>query len=136
MSKIEGNARDAFAQFFLADKLWMKPSQMPDNGRDVIHALVVGHNDQRACIRHDLCRFKGVTGTQQMGASHQAKVQPAHTFFMSLISKHVKAYTLNGVKDDQYQSETYEIQGRKGIRKDLLHAGTKIKKPPVRSGFS
>lgn len=45
MSEIKGNTWNSLAKFFFAYKLWMVFTQVPDNWWYIIHALMVGNED-------------------------------------------------------------------------------------------
>ena len=45
MAEIKGDRRDSPTEFLFADKLGVEVSQIPDQRRDIVQALVVAHND-------------------------------------------------------------------------------------------
>jgi hypothetical protein len=85
-------------------------SHIPDNRGNIVHALVIGNNDQGFVIRDVLIIYKGIPGSKQVGTPHQYQIEIAHTFLMGIVAKPVQAYPLDGMENKQANSKNKEVQ--------------------------
>jgi hypothetical protein len=80
-------------------------SKVPDNGWNIIGALMIGNNNQRPLIGH----FKGIgklkTGTQNTQTPQQKKIEPINGFFVSSITHQPMAKDLDQVEKNQSRNE-------------------------------
>ena len=58
-------------------------------GGDVVHALMVGHNDQWSVGRDIRCVYKSVAGSQEMGAPYNEPIEHGYTSFVRIVTKKV-----------------------------------------------
>ena len=72
--------------------------QVPDNRRDVIGPLVVGHKDAGPVSGEVLGIFEGKMGPQKVQASKQEEIEDVHTFFVGFIAPQLQGDPLNRVK--------------------------------------
>src|SRR5690606_22302953 len=134
MPEVEGDRGDAPAQFLFADKFGMVFAQIPDDRRDVEHALVVGHDDQGPSLWNIDLVDKAVAGPQDPGAAHDQIVQDGDAPLVRMISKKLEAQPLNGMEQCQDQSKKKEKNQTEGIGNQFFHghglrdAGCKNKK--------
>ena len=87
VAQVEGYTGDPPDESLFADEFLFVLSQFLYDLRNSIHALVVGNDDQGTPFRHVLGKPEAVSGTQQVGAPHQTKVQDRHTFLMGIVPK-------------------------------------------------
>ena len=85
MSQIEGNTRNSLSQFLFADKLWMVFPQEPNNGWNVVHPLMVGHENTWFFCADVVRIFKSEFGAENIQTTQQHKIKHIHTFFMGFI---------------------------------------------------
>ena len=52
MSQVERYTRDPMSQFLFTYKFWVLFSEIPDDGRNVIHSLVIGYKDHSSIYRN------------------------------------------------------------------------------------
>lgn len=84
-------------------------AHVPHNRRNIVHALMVGDNDQGLICVNIIRIGKGESGTQNIQGTHQKKLKPIDADFMGLITKEIKAYPLNGMEYHKRDSKTNKI---------------------------
>ena len=93
---------------------------MPNDGRNIIHALMVGHKDTGPVYRELMGIIKRVTRAQNIKASQEEKIKAVYALLVGLISAQLKGDPLYWVKyqegDEKENVENY----RKRIGKDLF----------------
>ena len=109
-----------------------------NDGRDVVHALVVGDDDQGPVRWYGMGVFKPIACAQHVGAPHNEPVQHGYAPFVCIVPEHLQTEPLDGMKNDQYQTKKKEEKYGQGIGEQFYHGKTyielivKIKKPPFR----
>lgn len=119
--EVVGNAGNTASKFLLAYKFRVMLPKVPDYRRDVIHALVVGHEYQGFIHRKVMWVLKAVACTEKVCAAHDPQVKQAHTSFMSFVTENIKANPLYTVKDHEQYSEYNEVQNSEWVSEELSH---------------
>src|SRR5690606_22097882 len=94
--QVEGYTRDPFPQFLFADELRVVLPQVPDDGRNVIGALMVGNEDAGPVGGEMVRMFKSKTGTKNVQTAQQEKVEDVDTLFMRFIASQLQGDPLDG----------------------------------------
>ncbi len=109
VSEIIRNAWDPLTQFNLAYKFWVMAPHIPYYRRNVVHALMIGYNDQGPVFWYFMGIIKGVPGAQHQGDPDQYQIKDADTFFMGIVPEKVQTYPLDRMEDNQNNSKKNEI---------------------------
>jgi hypothetical protein len=86
----------------------MVHAHVPDNRWNIVHALVVGHNDEGSICWKLLLVSESIPGSQNIRAPHDEPIEDGDTFFVSIISNQIETQPLYGMKNDQYQTKQQE----------------------------
>ena len=84
----------------------MITTHVPNNSYNVIHALMIGYNNQRNVFRYAIQILKSVSSAQYISTFYQKEVQIIDTFFMGLVTKCIKTNPLNRMKNHQTKPKT------------------------------
>jgi hypothetical protein len=76
---------------------------------------VIGHDYKRDAFGYRGYIIELIGGTKQVGRAYKEKIKDVHAFFMGLVAKHVMAYPLHRVEEDQEKSKNSVINYRQGI---------------------
>lgn len=70
MAQIIGDTWDAFPQFFLTHELRVMLSHVPNYGGNIMHALMVGHDDRRSVIWNIMRVIEVIRCAKDVCAAH------------------------------------------------------------------
>jgi hypothetical protein len=90
VAQVIGNTWNSVAQFFFAHKLWVVLPKMPDYGRNIVHALVVCHEDTWPICRQVIFILYAEAGAKNIEAAQQKEIKDVNALFVGLISSQVK----------------------------------------------
>ena len=93
---------------------------MPDNGRDIIGALVVGDEDTGPVGGDILLIFKSKAGAKDIQAAQQEKIEDIHAFLMGLITPKLQGDPLDGMEYQQGEEKEKIKDDGKRVCEELL----------------